>query len=256
MAKVNLEKIIACPKCKTGLNSLKKSGKCPKCNFAYFKEDGIWHFLFIKNKQGKFSQKEYENTHSKPFIGPSDGSYEILASIATGNKTVDIACGQGQIEKMAPDTIGVEFSKNALLKAKKAGVKNLVLADAHTLPFRDNSFDVSISSGNLEHFADPQKAILEMARISKIQIIVVHTHPPIPFAHLIHKFISTLLNIKHQPIENPVSKKRLLEMLSIAKLHPVYSGYWTLPFNYGRVIKLLPEFKNTPICLFVISVKK
>lgn len=256
MAKVEIEKIFACPKCKTRLKQKGNDGKCPKCKFSYTKKEGIWHFLYIKDVQGKKSQKEYDNAHFKSFKGPNDGSYEILASFARGNKTVDIACGQGHIEKLSGETVGVEFSLNALNKAQKSGVKNLVLADAHSLPFRDNSFDISISSGNLEHFANPQKAILEMARISKIQIIVVHTHPPIPFANQIHDLVSFIFKIKHQPIEKPVTKKALLVMLEKAKLHVVYSGFWNLPINYGRVIKFLPEFKNFPSCIFVISIKK
>lgn len=254
--KIKLEEIIACPKCKTNLKPKNGSGKCPICAFTYSKKNGIWHFLNILGSRSKNSQKEYDKVHDKHFVGPEDGSYDILASIARGSRTVDIACGQGQIEKLAPDTVGVEFSLNALIKARKAGVKNLVLADAHSLPFRNNSFDVSISSGNLEHFANPQKAISEMARISKIQVIIVHTHPPIPLAHLIHNLITTFLKIKHQPIERPISKQNLFKMLKKSKLHIVYSGYWNLPINFGRVIKFLPEFNNFPSCNFVISIKK
>lgn len=256
MAKIEIDKIFACPKCKTKLNPKNGSGKCPKCTFSYSKKNGIWHFLYIKDKLGKYSQREYDTTHIKNFVGPQDGSYEILASIARGSKTIDIACGQGQIEKLSPETVGVEFSLNALQKAQKSGVKNLVLADAHSLPFRNDSFDVSISSGNLEHFANPQKAISEMARISKIQVIIVHTHPPIPFANLIHNLITFFLKIKHQPIEKPISKQNLFKMLKKSKLHIVYSGNWNLPINYGRVIKFLPEFKNIPSCIFVISIKR
>lgn len=253
---VNLEEILACPRCRSPLKLKGVGGKCPKCKSSYFKKDGIWHFLYIKEAQGRRSQKEYDDTHFKSFRGPDDGSYEILASFARGNRTLDIACGQGHIEQLAPDTVGVDFSFNALAKAKEKGIKKLVLADAHSLPFVDDSFDIAISSGNLEHFTNPQKAISEMARVSKIQIIVVHTHPPIPFANQIHDLATFILKIKHQPIENPVSKQKLLEMLKKSKLSTVYSGHWNLPFNYGCVIKFLPEFKNIPSCIFVISIKK
>lgn len=256
MAKIEIDKIFACPKCKTNLTPKNGSGKCPKCSFPYAKKNGIWHFLYIQDLIGKLSQKEYEKTHDINFVGPNDGSYEILASIARGNRTVDIACGQGHIEKLAPGTVGVEFSLNALKKARRAGVKNLVLADAHSLPFKNDSFDVSISSGSLEHFANPQKAILEMARVSKIQVIIVHTHPPIPFANFIHNMITFFLKLKHQPIEKPISKQNLIKMIEKSKLYIVYSGYWNLPINYGRVINFLPEFKNFPSCNFVISIKK
>jgi len=251
-----LETIFACPRCKTAIKPNNSFGKCPKCKFGFKKREGIWHFLHIPIKESKTSLLEYNTMHKGEFGGPNDGSYEILASMARGNKTVDIACGEGIIEKLAPETVGVEFSLNALKKAKVNGAKHLVLADAHALPFRDDAFDIAISSGNLEHFADPQTAINEMARVSKIQVLTVHRYPPIPFAPLLYNLITKIFKIIHQPIEKPISEISLEKMLQKAGLHIIYKGVWTLPVNYGRPIKFLPEFKNIPSCLFVISIKK
>lgn len=251
-----LEKYFACPRCKTPLIAVEQKGKCKKCQFDYKKTDGIWHFLYLAKSKTNVSLKQYNFMHKKYFGGPQDGSYEILASIARGNKTIDIACGEGIIETLAPETVGVEFSLNALRKAKANGAKYLVLADAHTLPFKDNAFDIAISSGNLEHFVNPQLAINEMARVSKIQVLIVHKQLPIPFASVAYDLATRLLKIKHQPIEKPISQKSLEKMLQGAGLHIVFKGVWTLPFNYGRVIKFLPELNNIPSCSFVISIKQ
>lgn len=250
------KKSLACPKCHTALRKHLQKGNCPKCKFTFTKKDGIWHFLYLPNKQTKTSKEKYETVHSHKFTGPFDGSYEILATFARGNKTVDIACGQGAIEKLAPETVGVEFSQNALNYAQKNGARHLVLANAHYLPFKDNSFDISISAGNLEHFENPQEAISEMARISKIQIMTVHRQLSIPFGNLFFHLLTLLFKIQHQPIENPIDTKSLKNMLEKAGLHIVFRGVWTLPMNYGRVIRLLPELKNLPSCSFVISIKK
>lgn len=251
-----LEKIFACPRCKTAIKPKDSYGKCPKCKFEFKKREGIWHFLHIPIRETNASLEKYDSMHIAAFGGPNDGSYEILASIAHGNKTVDIACGEGLIEKLSPETVGVEFSLNALKKAKANGAKYLVLADAHALPFKDNAFDIAISSGNLEHFANPQLAINEMARVSKIQVLVVHKPFPIPFASFIFDLATKILNLQHQPVEKPINKKTLDKMLINANLHVVYKGVWTLPVNYGRAITFLPEFKNIPSCSFIISIKK
>ncbi len=256
MEKINLEDIFACPKCKTPLKNHIKNGQCPKCNFAFKKEDQIWHLLNISKKRTLASQKLYENVHDHKFIGPKDGSYEILASFAKGNRTLNIACGQGYIEKLAPYTIGLDFSYNALKRAKQKGVKNLILADAHSLPFKDNSFDITISAGNLEHFENPQKALNEMARVSKIQILTVHRQLPIPFYPILFKLISLVLKINHQPIEKPLNQKYVEKMILKAGLKIIFKGVWTIPINHGRVISSLPEFKNIPACSFIISIKK
>lgn len=255
MTNADLSKLLACPRCKTTIQPISQKGKCKKCGFVYKNMGGIWDFLYIADQKTQTSRTEYDSIHKKDFGGPTDGSYEILASIARGNKTIDIACGQGILEKLAPETVGVEFSYKALKRAKRDGAKYLVLADAHALPFKDDSFDIAISNGNLEHFSDPQKAINEMARVSRIQVQTVHQYPPIPFAALLHRIVTILLKIKHQPIEKPIQSKEVIKMIKKAGLHVVYKGVWTLPLNYGRPIKLLPEFKNLPCVSFIISIK-
>lgn len=251
-----LETILACPACNKPIIPKRTIGICVKCKLSFKKYDGIWHFLYVKNKETKASLETYNIMHHEQFGGPNDGSYEILSAIARGNKTVDIACGEGIIEKLAPETVGVEFSLNALKKAKANGAKNLVLADAHALPFRDDTFDIALSSGNLEHFANPQIAINEMARVSKIQVLTVHRFPPFPFAPILYDLMTKIFKIIHQPIEKPISQKSLEKMLQRAGLHVVFKGVWTLPVNYGRPIKFLPEFKNIPSVSFTISIKK
>jgi len=248
-----LEKIFACPRCKTPSAPNKSYSRCSKCKFEFKKKGGIWHFFYSTQEHSKTSRKIYDQMHKSYFGGPNDGSYEILASMARGNKTVDIACGEGLIEKLAPETVGVEFSLNALKKAKKNGAKHLVLADAHALPFVDNAFDIAISAGNLEHFANPQLAINEMARISKIQILTVHRK--LPILSSIYR-IAALFGVKHQPIEKPIAENELEKMLKTAGAHIVFKGLWNLPVNYGRPIRWLPEFSRVASCWFVISIKK
>ncbi len=253
---VQLKKLLACPKCKTKLNPESVSGNCRNCYFHYSKVDGIWELLSISEKQTQRSLYEYDQMHKKVFEAPTDGSYEILASIAKGNLTVDIAAGDGFIQEYSPETVAVEFSKNALLNAKKKGAKYLVLADAHHLPFIDDAFDVSISSGNIEQFLNPKKAIFEMARISKIQVLIVHREFDFPFASQLRKIVTKLLGVENQPIEHPLKWKELEGMLNAANLKIIYRGFWTLPVNHGQVFKALPSFKNIPSCHFAITIKK
>lgn len=244
---------LVCPEC---LHKIKpeKNGKCPECSFEYKNETGIWHLLYSEGERTNISLKNYDLLHKQKSNRLRDGSYEILAAMAKGNKTLDIACGQGFIEQLAPETVGVEFSLKALKVAQKNGAKNLVLADAHHLPFADNTFDISISAGSLEHMENPGKALKEMARVSKIQVLTVHTHPPIPFAGQIRDLTAKILNIKEQPIEKPIKKNQMRKLFKEALLKIVFEGAWNLPFNQGNIIKFLPEFENIPSCLFYISV--
>ena len=246
-----LQKTLICPSCKKNIKA-SHAKNCPAKN-KITKVEGIWNFVSSLNEK---SQLENEQRHSQgSWHRINDGSYEILAAFAKGNKTIDIACGDGYIEELAPQTVGVDFSISALKKAKQNGAKYLVCARAENLPFANNSFDIAISAGSLENIKNPQKAVLEMARVSKIQIMTIHREFDIPGARLARKALTKLLNIKHQPVEVPMKWNEIEEMLSSAGLKIVFKGYWTLPVNYGKILPLLPVLDKIPSCYFVISKK-
>lgn len=248
--------ILACPRCKTTLAPTKRRGRCQKCGFLYQKIAGIWHLLDITEPRTKIASVKYNLLHYKAFSAPDDGSYDILAHMARGNRTVDIACGDGFIERLVPDVVGVEFSLAALRKAQKNGGRYLVLADAHALPFKDNAFDLSISAGSLEHFGSPQKAISEMARVSKIQVFTIHREFAFPLSRELRLIMSALFKIKDQPIEKPLRWKEIKSMLSKSGLRIVFQGFWNLPVNFGNVFRYLPALTNIPSCFFIITIKK
>lgn len=251
-----LEKILACPKCKQKLTLVKNQARCSNCKISYLKNDGIWALIYFDNKKIAKSAKEYEISHQAPAGRISDGSYEILAKFSQGVKTLDIACGQGFLEESAPETVGLDFSLQALKKAIEKGAKNLVWATAENLPFINNSFELAICSGSLEQFANPAKAILEMGRVSKIQVLTVHREFNFPLARTLRFLLTKLLGVKNQPIEKPLKWSELEKMLEKAKLSVVYKGFWTLPVNFGKVFPILPVFTKIPSCFFVVTVKK
>lgn len=254
MTTQELEKILVCPTCKSPLKSAHKKN-CHTRGKTTKQIGHIWDFTSFGNSKN-VSQVKNELAHRQnPWHRISDGSYEILASFARGNKTVDIACGDGYIEQLAPETVGVDFSISALKKAKNNGAKYLVCASAENLPFVSDSFDLAICAGSLENIENPQKAILEMARVSRIQIITVHREFDLPLARLARTLLTKITHLANQPVEKPLRWQELAKMLDFAKLKIIFKGYWTLPTNYGRVIKFLPVFKNIPSCFFVITTK-
>jgi SAM-dependent methyltransferase len=63
---------------------------------------------------------------------------------------------------------GVDISEPIVRQARAAfsdASLRAVVADARRLPFRDASFDAVYSMGTIEHFADPQTALVEMHRV-------------------------------------------------------------------------------------------
>src|SRR3989344_514997 len=107
--------------------------------------------------------------------------------------------------------------------------------------------------GSLEHFANPLKALKEMARVSTIQILTVHKKLPIPFSNFLRSFILNLKSVKDQPIDFPISMKELEKILTKAKMHIVFKGVWTHPYDFQMLGFKIPKLLQIPSCHFVIT---
>jgi SAM-dependent methyltransferase len=57
-----------------------------------------------------------------------------------------------------------------ILKAKQKGVRNLILADAHNMPFKDEPFDASIIIHVLHLLPDWLSVVREMGRVTKNKV--------------------------------------------------------------------------------------
>ena len=85
-------------------------------------------------------------------------------------KILDVACGTGFYFDVYPqkEIYGIDISEEMLLQAKeKKKVKNVLVADAKKLPFKDETFDVVISTRFIMHTPDYEEVIKEMKRVVK-----------------------------------------------------------------------------------------
>ena len=206
-------------------------------------------------KKYKTVEKDYDELHDLAGFGEEIELYEILAGLLKGKKSVDIGCGSGLIEKFSPETVGVDFSAEALKSAKKNGAKQLVKAEAENLPFEDNEFEISLSNGVLEHCFDQEKAISEMVRVSKIQIIIAHAALPLGLEHIRKPIVEEILGLKDQPIEKPLSLSQIEKMLHKTGSRVMFRGVWNY-IDPRWVWKKLPYgFIKWPSHHFVIAIK-
>ena len=102
------------------------------------------------------------------------------AGLKPGQHVLDVACGPGIPSLMVAPLVGgdgavvgidlapgmVELAKK---KAEKAGLTNVTFreADAESLPFPDDSFDVVLCNHGLVHTTDRATALREMRRVLK-----------------------------------------------------------------------------------------
>lgn len=170
------------------------------------------------------SREEYDALHAGDGFYIGDGSYEAVAALTAGLKVVDVGCGEGWLEALNPDIVGVDFSAVALEQARLNGARHLIQASADSLPFADGAFDLAVSLGCLEHFPDQEAALSEMARVSRLQLLTIHEHIPV-LGHL-RKPLLALRGHGDQPIEMPVTRRWLRRAMARAGLTPIFIGTW------------------------------
>ena len=90
-----------------------------------------------------------------------------------GSRTVlDIGCGDKSFSRRIGDrydvVVGDLFS----------GGDGIIRADVQDLGFDDDSFDIVVCLQVLEHLPDPVKAICELARVARRQVIISVPHEP------------------------------------------------------------------------------
>ena len=112
-------------------------------------------------------------------------SLVTLAKPLNAKKILDAGCGEGfslnklMINKIGEELEGIEYSKEAIDLGKKLFPKaNIKQGSIYEFPYKDNSFDLIVCTEVLEHLEDPQKALLEIIRVSKKHIILSVPNEP------------------------------------------------------------------------------
>lgn len=140
------------------------------------------------------------------FINPIFYSKEMrrtvidMAEIKKGDKVLEIGCGTGFTTEEIVRRIGenyvfaVDITPEQMKKAvKKFPEVNFVRGDAENLPFKDNTFDSSISAGSIEYWPNPLKGIMEMKRVTKSDGRVVILAPRKPKNFLARKIAESFM---------------------------------------------------------------
>lgn len=129
------------------------------------------------------SNREYYDAFSEGYEdhrGENDpgGYHELVDELesgfverfARGKDLLEVGCGTGlllrRFETFAKTAKGVDLSPGMLTRARERGL-DVVEGSATALPFADAAFDVVCSFKVLAHVPDIQKALREMARVTR-----------------------------------------------------------------------------------------
>ena len=111
-------------------------------------------------------------------LAEAHAAMTALASLAPGNRVLDIACGTGLVSFEAARTVGAyghvlgvdlsgQMVGSAERRAREMNLSNCSFArmDAESLDLPDASFDVVFCALGLMYMPDPEKALREMRRV-------------------------------------------------------------------------------------------
>jgi len=144
-----------------------------------------------------------------PFAARPAGSLSWIEPLSADMIVLDVACGAAHAtEPIAPvvrQVVGIDLTP-ALLRVgaqrlRDSGVSNVLLqeANAESLPFLDESFDVVFCRSSLHHFADPHQAVSEMVRVCRRggRVVVVDLVAPTDDARELFDHVHRLLDPSH-----------------------------------------------------------
>lgn len=170
------EAVFRCPACRGPLEDF----RCSACRREYSSPDGIPDLLGSGllarrcREIGAYYDTLYnartdvwrEQGHSAEF---TRYVVDLVEALGPG-RYLDVGCGEGFLlsaaRKMEP--VGVDLSRQALLRARARAGGAVALAAAERLPFADSAFDVVTSVGAMEHFLDDVLATAEIRRVLKL----------------------------------------------------------------------------------------
>ena len=88
-------------------------------------------------------------------------------------RVLDVGAGDGLITHILKAK-GIDNDKDGVRLAQEKGA-DVILGDAYSLPFEDNSFEAVMMIDSLEHFDNPEKALQEARRVAPI--LYINTPP-------------------------------------------------------------------------------
>jgi ubiquinone/menaquinone biosynthesis C-methylase UbiE len=99
-----------------------------------------------------------------------DLEVDLLADYVDDKEVLEVGCGTGlildRVARRAQRAVGIDISKGMLHQAVARGL-DVAQGDVTALPFADESFDVVYSFKVLAHIQDIDRALSEMARVTR-----------------------------------------------------------------------------------------
>jgi SAM-dependent methyltransferase len=94
-------------------------------------------------------------------LRPIRGGRYLEVGVGTGDDALALEAAHGV------QVVGVDASETMVAEARRRGLRDARVADAHALPFDDATFDGAWADRVLQHLVDPHGALDELVRVTK-----------------------------------------------------------------------------------------
>lgn len=124
----------------------------------------------------------YDETRALPPVVMKRTIKTLVDELRDYRTILDVGIGTGRYAKPLQENgfnvVGIDLSQKMLKKAIEKGVGNLLMSDACNFPFKNSSFDVTISSYLLHLIEDWKIALREITRVTtNVLVSITHTRP-------------------------------------------------------------------------------
>ncbi len=146
-------------------------------------KEGADEFMTFKNwfyeaDSKKIGELYKKTAHLQELQGETDLNQQcidkIMETISSKN-VLEVGCGRGYLADLVSkehEVTACDIVITDQLRKKYPNIK-FVAGDIENLPFKDNQFDTVICAHTLEHTKGLRKAVEELRRVAKKQLIIV-----------------------------------------------------------------------------------
>jgi ubiquinone/menaquinone biosynthesis C-methylase UbiE len=129
---------------------------------------------FFNREHTDTYEQWYEGRYKRAEIWQKKVMQQLVSKDERVKTLLEFGCGTARFtrwwKEIGIEATGGDISPLMLSQAKSLFEGDLVMADSHFMPFKDNSFDSLAFITTFEYYKDPVKVIQEAARVGKYGI--------------------------------------------------------------------------------------
>lgn len=148
----------------------------------WYKGKSVSYYMNFKSIAKNISEKEFADAYRNLDCIANDRETDLnsgcisymLDNLDKDAKTVlDVGCGRGYWLNLVSGKTNLVITGCDLYDSVNLKRGTYVRGNIENLPFEDNAFDIVTSHHTIEHVLNPEKAIIELKRITNKQLIIV-----------------------------------------------------------------------------------